>query len=160
MVDEGSASTLVLVAAILKLFVMLGYGAIAAFFFGNLIIFAADPANPILGFGFGMFAVFAALAVISLFLMIVRFIWRSQPSKHRIALIIPSVIGLLTSVIPGILVIVAGDIAPNPEEVPRPLPTRPIAVPKGKDSRLFCGHCGVRILNPAARFCEACGAER
>jgi hypothetical protein len=161
MVDEGSSQTLVLVAAILELFFMLGYGAIAIFFlFGNLLIISGDPTNPIIGLGWGMFGLFAFLAVTSLFLMIVWFIWRTQPSQHRTALIITGVIGLLTSLIPGILVIIAGAIAPSPEALPQRRPAPMPVAPKSGAPRHYCEYCGAIILDPDARFCGTCGKLR
>ncbi len=158
--DEDTARTLILVAAILQIFVILGFGGLAIFFFvGNALIYSFDPTLPILTFGWTMVALFLFLTTASFFLMIVWFVWRSQPSQHRTALIITGILGLLTSVLPGILVIVAGAIAPSSQDViqhpPKPTPS----IQKPGPPRNFCGHCGAPILNPNARFCETCGTR-
>jgi hypothetical protein len=158
--DEGSASTLVLVGAILQLLAMLLFGGLALLFlFGSAFIYMYDPSNPILGFGFGLFWFCAVAAFLGLVFMILWFVWRSHPSRHRTGLILTGVLGLiLAGFLPGLLALIGGAIVPSAHKL-EPAASQPRATPPSAWKAVnYCPSCGTAITDAGARFCPSCGA--
>jgi hypothetical protein len=161
MADEGSASTLVLVGAILQLLAMLVFGGLALLFlFGNAVIAMFDPLNPILGFGWGLCGLFTVMGVLGLVFMILWFAWRSHPSHHRVGLIVTGILGLiLAGFLPGLLALIGGAIAPSAHAAEAPALRQPVAASPAPTAGSYCPYCGVAIGSPGAQFCPACGAR-
>jgi hypothetical protein len=106
MADEGTARTLVTVAAWLQLiFFLAGLGVIAWFF----ILF---PEPLIFLFIAGFYVVFSIFGII---FFILWFQWKNDPTAHKTGLIVTGVLGLFLAFgwLPGLLVLIAGIIAPS-----------------------------------------------
>jgi hypothetical protein len=161
MADEGSASTLVLLGAIFQLLAMLLFGGLALLFLlPDLILLALDPANPILAAGFGWFGLFAVMACSGLVFMILWFVWRSHPSRHKTGLIVTGIFGLLfAGFLPGLLVLIGGAIAPSARELETVAPRRQVMPSPAVKAVNYCPSCGTPITSPAMQFCPTCGAR-
>ena len=87
MSDEETASTLLLVGAILQLIIMV-------FLF------------------IGIFTI--PLGIVAIVFGVLWLQWRHDPIPHKTGMIVTGILGLiLTGIIPGILVLVAGAVLPN-----------------------------------------------
>lgn len=161
MADESSASTLVLVGAILQLLEMLLFGGLALLFlFGSAFIYMFDPTNPILDFGFGLFGLFAVMGVLGLVFMILWFVWRSHPSRHKTGLIVTGIVGLLfAGFLPGLLALIGGAIAPSAHEMETIAPRRQVTIGPPLKAVNYCPSCGTAITSPAMQLCPTCGAR-
>jgi hypothetical protein len=168
MADEGTSSTLVIVAAVFQLillFVFAGFAGLFAFALPLLSLIPPSELPP--GFSLGelvivsqwLFGYMAIAAVLSLFFTIFWLMWRGQPSQHRVGLIITGIIGLiLTGFLPGLLALIGGAIAKEGYESPpvaRPAPKT--AAPPAEAAR-YCPSCGNPVDPPGAQFCGVCGA--
>ena len=110
MADEGTASTLVLIGAILELLMFLGFIAMIAMLYITL------SWIPIIGMMvFIMSAIiFIVFDVFGIIFMIIWFRWRGEPCAHRTGLIVTGILGLfLAGFLPGLLVLIAGFICPS-----------------------------------------------
>jgi hypothetical protein len=115
MADEGTASTLVLVGAILELILFLaGIGLIAMTYMLFAPLIALDPTG-LMMMAFLMTAViYIVFDIFGIIFFILWFKWRSEPSAHKTALIVTGILGLfLAWFIPALLVLIAGIIAPG-----------------------------------------------
>ena len=168
MTDEGTPSTLIVVAIVVQFITMILFAGVAGFFYSLLPLLASIPPSAlppgltladltrIMQFAtFGL----AGLAVLSLILAIIWMFWRKEPSKYRAPLVITGVIALiLTGFLGGLLAIIAGAIAekkPKPGTFPQKEPA-PVAPAKGV---AFCSACGAALAEPNATYCGACGAK-
>ncbi|MFX1510769.1 MAG: hypothetical protein ACFFBR_10750, partial [Promethearchaeota archaeon] len=170
MADEGTSSTLVLVAAVLQLiffFVLAGLTGLFALVLAALPSIPPSmlpPGSPPLAEFIAVMASIAVLFVVmtafALIFTILWFMWRSSPSQHKVGLIISGIIALLFSgILPGILVIIAGAIAPS-SSIPTPPPTTVKQVPSKPEKGVkYCSACGNPVTNPNAEFCGVCGAS-
>jgi hypothetical protein len=161
MADEGSASTLVLVGAILQLLAMLLFAGLALLLlFASMFLSMFDPTNPIVASGFAFFGLFAVMAGSGLFFMILWFVWRSHPSQHRTGLVVSGILGLiLAGFLPGLLALIGGAIAPSARELEAAVPHRQTATAPAPKSVNYCPSCGTPITSPAMQFCPSCGTR-
>lgn len=110
MADEGTAGTLVLVAAILQLIFFISFFAIGAITFLGLALI--DPLLAMLMIVF--VAIYFVFGIFGFIFMILWFMWRSDPCSHKTGLIITGIFGLiLAGFLPGLLVLIAGIICPS-----------------------------------------------
>lgn len=116
MADEGTAKTLVLVAAIITL-VMIIWSAYSVV--TSLVWIMELLAIPIIGFmlfmTIGFIYIFYILWIVfGIIFMLLWFAWRGNPSGHKTGLIVTGVLGLfLAGGIGGLLALIAGIIAPK-----------------------------------------------
>jgi len=173
MADEGTSSTLVLIAAVLQLIFFFVGAAFTALFAFVLAVLPTIPPSylppgspPLAELMNGMLSLtiaFGVVTVIALIFSIVWFMWRSVPSQHKVGLIITGILALIFSgVIPGILALVGGVIGPK-ESAPIPTST-PTLTSKPAQSRheegvKYCSTCGNPVANPNAQYCGVCGAS-
>lgn len=116
MADEGTVRTLVLVGAILQFVLVIYYLYLIVFWIPNLLPLIIPPEvawiMPILMTLY--YAIFAIFIIIGIILAIVWLMWRKDPLSHRTGLIVTGILGLLfAGFIPGLLVLIAGAIAPS-----------------------------------------------
>jgi hypothetical protein len=116
MAEEGTIRTLVLVGAILQFFIIAYYLYLILFWIPSLLPLIIPPGYewliPIMMPIY--YAIFAVFIIIGFILAIIWLLWRSDPIPHRTGLIITGILGLLfAGFIPGIIVLVAGAIAPK-----------------------------------------------
>ncbi|MFX0079407.1 MAG: zinc ribbon domain-containing protein [Candidatus Hermodarchaeota archaeon] len=153
--DENAASTFVLVAAILQLIISL-YNLVSGVFSALTIpLFMFDPLMMLL---FGWLIFFSiilsiVLGVVGIIFSILWFNWRHSPGEHKTGLIVSGVLGIFLGVIPGILVLIGGAIAPSPTEYIgfEPVKTMPYRTEKR------CSSCGAEATADD-KFCWRCGA--
>jgi hypothetical protein len=167
MVDEGTSSTLVIVAAVFQLILLFVFAGLAGLFAMVLPLLPMLPPSELppgvtlaelLLVSQGIVGYLAIGAILSLIFTILWLMWRGQPSQHRVGLIITGIIGLvLTGFLPGLLALIGGAIAKDrgPTPVASPAPTT--AAPPGETAK-FCSSCGNTIDPPDAQFCGVCGA--
>jgi hypothetical protein len=120
--------------------------------------FAFDPyIGPyFLEFVIAASSVLAILGIIDLIFVFLWFKWRYAPSEHRVGLIVTGIIGLLfTGFIPGLLVLIGGAIAPEPDKIVAGAPSWTPTPAKGLK---YCSVCGTQI-EPGDRYCPKCGAS-
>jgi MFS family permease len=169
MADKGTSSTLVLVAAVFQLILLFVYAGLAGLFAMVIPLLTMIPPSELppgvtiadlilIAQGmWGLFGYLAIGAVLSLFFTILWFMWRGQPSQHRVGLIITGIIGLiLTGFLPGLLALIGGALAKEKSEsLPgaRPAPATPPA-----ETVKYCAACGNPIDPLGAEFCGVCGA--
>jgi hypothetical protein len=116
MADEGTASTLVLVGAILQLIVFIASLAMIGLAYLSFAPFLMDPIlGPMFMMAFIMTVVIYLLySIFGIIFMILWFRWRGSPSAHKTALIVTGILGIiLAGFIPGLLVMIAGIITPS-----------------------------------------------
>jgi hypothetical protein len=173
MADEGTSSTLVLIAAIIQLiffFVMVPVTALFVFTLAMLPTIPPyyfpppmPPITDLMNVMLGVTILFGTMTALCLTFSILWFMWRSVPSQHKTGLIITGILGLLIAgVIPGILALIAGAIVPQESPAPSASVTAPPskpAQPVYKDGVKYCSACGTPITNPNAQFCGVCGAS-
>ncbi|MFW9831320.1 MAG: hypothetical protein ACFFD8_06055 [Candidatus Thorarchaeota archaeon] len=113
MADEGTASTLVLVGAILQIFTMIAWFYLAyTSYLGYMLFEMMFPGMGI--FMLPMLIYFAIGGILGLIFLIIWFMWRSAPSSHRGGLIVTGIIAMIFSGgIGGLLVLIGGAIAPQ-----------------------------------------------
>jgi hypothetical protein len=154
MSDEQTASTLTLVAAILQLIMSLGVASMTFMMF--LPLFGLDP----FFWSYLLWTIMVlpiALGFIGLIFAILWFSWRKEPSRHKTGLIVSGVLGLLfAGFIPGLLVLIAGAIAPAPSAYVAPMPTKLAQPVRGIR---YCPSCGQAIDDTYAQYCWRCGAS-
>lgn len=180
MADEGTASTLVLVAAIIQIiFVIIGAGLTGLIFLAIMLLGSIDPSMlppDVFPPGFSMADFMSVMnvaliygiilgigTVVGFIFLILWLMWRRSPSEHKTGLIITGIIGLiLGGGIPGLLALIGGAIAEKKEDLLPPSPARPSA-PKEPAKPMapsqFCHACGHPLTNPNAQFCDNCGAS-
>ncbi len=171
MADEGTSSTLVLVAAVLQLIFFFVLAGLTGLFAAVMAVLPSIPPSmlppgspPLAEFiaaMAGIAALFVVMTAFALIFSILWFIWRGSPSQHKAGLIISGILALIFSgIIPGILVVVAGAIAPS-SQTPTPIPTttaKPVPA-KAEEGVKYCSACGNPVTNPNAEFCGVCGAS-
>jgi hypothetical protein len=117
MASEGTAKTLVLVAAILNLVMIIWSAYSVIMSLGLIMTWLTDPLFGFLFFiMFGFIYFFYILWIIfGIIFMLLWFVWRGNPSGHKTGLIVTGVLGLfLTGFgIGGLLALIAGIIAPK-----------------------------------------------
>lgn len=156
MVDENTASTLVLVAAILQLLFGLFSFVTAAFNALLIFPFMIDPfMMMIMGWILIITIVFNIVTgVVGLIFAIIWFNWRHSPSEHKTGLIVSGILGLLfTGFLPGLLALIAGAAVPSPTEYLAYEPAKPM--PYKTERR--CSSCGAEATGDD-KFCWRCGA--
>ncbi len=172
MADEGTSSTLVLVGAVLQLiffFVLAGMTALFAMVYAVLptIPLSALPPGtpPIAEFMTVMMGIMISTAIMTVFALvftIVWFMWRGNPSQHKVGLILTGILGLVFSgFLPGLLALIGGAIASKKSTyIPAPTPTKKEVAPlKSTEGVKYCSACGNPVADPNAQFCGVCGAS-
>ncbi len=101
---SDTAKTLVLIGGILNLIGALAFIGIFAVLFGWMII---DPMMAIFALIVG--AIFIVPAIIGLLFGLLPLMWRNEPGRHRVGLIIIGILTLFS--IGGIILLIAGIIA-------------------------------------------------
>jgi hypothetical protein len=168
MANEGTPSTLVLIGAIIQIIFVLLFGGLAGLFAIAIPLFPTlSPSEIPPGVTLAelifvsqlMLGYFVIGAVLSLIFTIVWFMWRAQPSQHRVGLIITGILGLIfTGFLPGLLVLIGGAIAKTePKTYAAPAPAASTTAPPVETAK-FCASCGNPIDPPDAQFCGVCGA--
>jgi hypothetical protein len=168
MVDEGTPSTLIVVAIVIQFITTILMAAGASFLYSVLPMLATIPPSALPPgltmldlvniLNIGVIAL-AGLAVLSLVLSILWIFWRKEPSQHRVALIITGGAALvLTGFLGGLLALIAGALA---EKKPK---TGAIPAAKSFDSTpgkgvVYCSACGAALPDPDASYCGVCGAK-
>jgi hypothetical protein len=153
MSDEQTASTLTLVAAILQLIMSLGVASIM--FIMILPLFGLDPF--LWSFLWVVMVLPMALGLIGIIFAILWFSWRKEPSRHKTGLIVSGVLGLLfAGLIPGLLALIAGAIAPAPSAY---VPSMPMKLAQPVRGIRYCPSCGQAIDDTYAQYCWRCGAS-
>jgi hypothetical protein len=154
--DENTASTLVLVAAILQLLFSLYSLVVGSISALTLPVFMFDPFMMMLMGWMILVSVLLniVLGVVGIIFSILWFNWRHNPSEHKTGLIVSGVIGLFLGGIPGILALIGGAIAPSPTEYIgfEPVKTMPYRTEKR------CSSCGAEATADD-KFCWRCGAR-
>jgi hypothetical protein len=154
--DVDTASTLVLVAAILVFIISILNVIVGVFFVFLFMPFMFDP------FMMGMMGPFVFLSVgINVVLGVIGFIfgilwlnWRHYPSEHKTGLIVSGILGLpFAGIIPGLLALIAGAITPSPSE----LPSYQLVKPEPYRAATSCPSCGANVTGDD-KFCWRCGA--
>ncbi|MHA2314789.1 MAG: zinc ribbon domain-containing protein [Candidatus Hermodarchaeia archaeon] len=154
--DVNTASTLVLVAAILQ-FIMSILSIISGMFF--VLMFMGLMFDPFMmglmgPFLFLTLGVNVVMGIIGLIFGILWLNWRHFPSEHKTGLIVSGILGLLfAGFLPGLLALIAGGITPSPSELPsyQPVKAEPYRAATG------CPSCGANITGDD-KFCWRCGA--
>ena len=172
MADESTASTVVLVGAIFQIFDLIGLiglTGLLALLVGVLPVL--DPAIyyplTLAEMTIASIAVAASvgvLCIIALVFTILWFMWRRSPSQRKTGLIITGIFGIIIfplGVLPGLLVLIGGAIAPSASElrsepVPKVVKGKPVTTDEGVK---YCSSCGNPVENPNAEFCGVCGAS-
>jgi hypothetical protein len=161
--NAQTASTLALVAGILQLIFSLLFLVIGVVLVGFLMLpLLYDPSFMMYAglFWLFLFIFFSVFGVIGLIFGIMWLNWRQFPGSHKTGLIVSGILSLLFSIgtIPGILVIVAGAIAPTPSAYRG---YEPVKAPTVRASTVQvlsrCPSCGSDI-NSDDRFCWRCGS--
>ncbi|MDO8125097.1 MAG: zinc ribbon domain-containing protein [Candidatus Hermodarchaeota archaeon] len=168
MADEGTSSTLVIVAAVFQLILLFVFAGLAGLFAIALPLLSLIPPSELPpGISFAelvfvsqaLFGYMAIAAVLSLLFTIFWLMWRGQPSQHRVGLIITGIIGLiLTGVLPGLLALIGGAIAKEGYESPPVARPAPKTAAPPAEAATYCPSCGNPIDPPGAQFCGVCGA--
>jgi hypothetical protein len=100
------------------------------------------------------------MGVLGLVFMILWFVWRSHPSRHKTGLIVTGIFGLLfAGFLPGLLAVIGGAIAPSAHELETGAPRRQITTTPAAKGVNYCPSCGTPITSPAMQFCPTCGAR-
>lgn len=173
MADEGTSSTLVLIAAVLQLiffFVLAAITALVAFVLTVLPTIPPSylppdfpPLTEAMNVMWGLTVQLIVMTVLALIFSILWFKWRNVPSKNKIGLIITGILALIiTGIIPGILALVGGAIASKePTAIPTspPAPPSKTLKPEAQVGVKYCRSCGNPISDPKAQFCGVCGAS-
>ncbi|MFW9934959.1 MAG: hypothetical protein ACFFDU_05575 [Candidatus Thorarchaeota archaeon] len=119
MADEGTVRTLVLVGAILQFLFIIYYLYMILFWLPNLLPLIIPPEVEwiiplLMGVYYFIYAIFIVIGII---LAIIWLLWRTTPLTHRTGLIVTGILGLLfAGFIPGLLVLIAGIIAPKQDK--------------------------------------------
>ena len=168
MADEGTSSTLVIVAAVFQLILLFVFAGLAGLFAVVLPMLSQIPPSllppditlaELIFVSQGLFAYTAIAAVLSLFFTIFWLMWRGQPSQHRVGLIITGIIGLiLTGFLPGLLALIGGAIAKEGYVSPPAAHPAPKTAAPPTEAVRYCPSCGNPIDPPGAQFCGVCGA--
>jgi hypothetical protein len=116
MANEGTASTLVLVAAILQLLIFIAGIALVVINLPILMVLPILLADPIFMIFGGilviMLIMYLLYAIFGIIFGILWFLWRGAPSKHRTALIVTGILGIiLAGFLPGLLALIGGFMA-------------------------------------------------
>lgn len=163
MADAQTASTLTLVAGILQIIFSLLLIVVGVGLVGILMLpFLYDPYFMTYTGPFWLlpFVLFGGFGVVSLIFGVIWLSWRQFPSSHKTGLIVSGILALVFGIgtIPGILVIVAGAIAPTPSEYRG---YEPVKTPSVRTSTVRvisrCPSCSADI-NSEDRFCWRCGS--
>jgi hypothetical protein len=170
MADEGTSSTLVIIAAVLQLIfffllaVVTGLLAMVATFLPSIPPSALPPGSPpidvLIGMMYGYVVLLAVMTVFALIFSILWFMWRGSPSQHRVGLIITGILALLFSgFLPGLLALIGGAITPSESTaVATPVSKPKVSPPESKTGVKYCAACG-NPVDPDAQFCGICGAS-
>ena len=170
MADEGTSSTLVIIAAVLQLiffFVLVvatGVFAMVASFLPSIPPSALPPEFPpisvLMGMMYGYVILFAVMTVFSLIFSILWFMWRGSPSQHKVGLIITGILALIFSgFLPGLLALIGGAIVPSESTaVAKTVTTPKASPPESKPGVKYCAACG-NPVDADAQFCGVCGAS-
>ncbi|MFX1318504.1 MAG: hypothetical protein ACFE9D_10730 [Promethearchaeota archaeon] len=172
MADEGTSSTLVLIAAIIQIiffFVLMAFTALITFLFAAVLSIppsSLPPGSPsladLMNVMLGGTLFMGIMTVVALIFSILWLMWRSTPSQHRAGLIVTGILGLLfAGFLPGLLVLIAGAIAPSESTTTlarTPASTKKEA-PKPIPGVKYCPACGNPVADPDAQFCGVCGAS-
>jgi hypothetical protein len=171
MADEGTASTLVLIAGIIQLIFMFIIAALAGLFAIVIPFLSTIPPSEIppgltitdlVNTAIVLVGVLGVLTILALIFSILWLMWRNEPSRHRVGLIVTGILGLIFGgVLPGLLALIGGAIAkPEPDYIPPAPPSTPSAAPAEKAAAVqYCPSCGNPIVNPNAEFCGVCGTR-
>ena len=173
MADEGTSSTLVLVAAVLQLIFFFILAGITGIMASTLVVLPTippsylppefPPLDQLMAMMVGVTALVAIMTVVAFIFTILWLSWRSTPSQHKVGLILTGILALILSgILPGILVLIAGAIAPSePTTVPAPAraPEAKKTPPKSTEGVKYCSACGTPVADPNAQFCGVCGAS-
>ncbi len=154
--DQGTASTLVLVAAILQIIFSLFNVVSGAFSFLMILPIMADPIFWGLLFPIMISSLVLNLAfgVIGLIFAVFWLNWREYPSGHKTGLIVTGILALIFSgFIPGLLALIGGVIGPSPSELQVYEPVKKPTAPLKK----YCPSCGAQISDPNDLYCWNCG---
>jgi len=113
MADEKTASTLVLVAAILQLITMIfWFFSVYTSFMGYLLLEMLFPGAGLMMLVFVIY--YAIGGILGLIFLILWFRWRSAPGAHRNGLIVTGILALILSgFLGGLLALIAGFLAPK-----------------------------------------------
>jgi len=172
MADEGTSSTLVLIAAIIQTIFFFVLITFTAFFAVTLAVLPtippsylppgfpplAESMNIILSYTLFM----VVMTVVALVFSILWLRWRSTPSQHKVGLIVTGILGLIfAGFLPGLLVLIAGAIASSESTA---TPARVPASPRKEALKpapgvKYCSACGNPVADPNAQFCGVCGAS-
>ena len=164
MADQGTASTLVLIAAILQLILSILFALVLGFIvlgLGFAMPFIPDLFPLDIGVIFLVITGVLGVGVLFSFIfMIVWFAWYKTPSAHKNGLIITGIFGLLfAGFLPGLLALIGGIVAPSESEVMSPPPARGPPETKAPTTQAtYCPACGNPLEDPSAQFCAMCGA--
>lgn len=115
MADEGTAKTLVLIAAILQLiFVIYGAYSIVTSL-GLIMLLLSDPLGILIFMMVGWIYIYYIIWIIfGVIFMLLWFLWRGNPSGHKTALIVTGILGMfLAGFLGGLLALIAGILAPK-----------------------------------------------
>lgn len=172
MADEGTSKTLVLIAAVLQLIFFFVLGAMTALLAFTLAVLPTIPPSELppgfpvadlMNVMMDMVILFGVMTVFAIIFAIIWFMWRSDPSQHKVGLIITGILGLLFSgFIPGLLVLIAGAITPKEStyaSATEATTTAKAAPPASTEGVKYCAACGTPLANPNAQFCGVCGAS-
>jgi amino acid transporter len=172
MTDEGTPSTLIVVAIIIQFITMMLFAVGAGFLYSMLplldMILASIPPSALPPgltiadlariWHIGTIAL-AGVAVLSLVFIILWIFWRKEPSKHRVGLIITGIVGLVVAgFLGGLLALIAGAIGEKKPELGKLPLTRSAPTPPGKGVA-YCSACGAALAEPTASFCGGCGVK-